>query len=472
MFQLVAALLLLLLVVVVVVPFGGFSSVTVVDGFVVQHSITHNGRNCPPISSKTPGRVDLVVLASPKDGPSSSSSSSLVSVWDNVFSVDRCDELHDLACDHADRGMEGASIFDRRLASNSTSTTTITTIMTPLEHALHSILTAMGDTNPIVEYWSRQDYINMDAHSDIDEVVLEEEGDLRYPAFGHVLYLTTRDDGTVAGPTCVFPTQLGGWQDSSATTTFTTSSIPLVTIPTVPGRVLRFPGAAMHAVPKPCHRWLLSKKEQIKLRRQEEEDEEEAAAFKENEQEEEEELIRGMDYNPDNYNPDDDDYSDEENVDFDDSDDNDEDSEERSVILFNTWSDQGPRGLTRDYMSGSLPDGIAVEEDEEDDDENDESSISWQEQQRAEWEADYGVDCESLWCNAMSEWKPVDLIVVTEESSSTSGNDSTIPVTVSLMGKKKRRLHPKKYIPLQAPPQLQAGLEHDKQPMLFQLSVK
>ena len=158
--------------------------------------------------------------------------------------------------------------------------------------------------------------------------------------------------------------------------------------------------------------------------------------------------------------------SDEENEDYDDDDDDDDETvEERSVILFNTWADQGPRGLTRDYMSGSLPDGIEVE-----DEEDLSTSLTWQEQQRAEWEGDYGVNCESLWCNPMSQWEPVDFLVV-EEASSTSENAATIPVTVSLMGKKQRRLHPKTYIPLQAPLQLQAGLEHDKQPMVFKLSL-
>lgn len=41
----------------------------------------------------------------------------------------------------------------------------------------------------MVEYWSRGQYINLDAHADIDENTLKEEGVLRCPKHGHVLYL-------------------------------------------------------------------------------------------------------------------------------------------------------------------------------------------------------------------------------------------------------------------------------------------
>ena len=47
-------------------------------------------------------------------------------------------------------------------------------ILTPIEHALDSFLSAIGDDNPIVEYWSRQEYLNLEVHSDLDEAEFEE----------------------------------------------------------------------------------------------------------------------------------------------------------------------------------------------------------------------------------------------------------------------------------------------------------
>jgi hypothetical protein len=61
--------------------------------------------------------------------------------------------------------------------------------------AFHSVLEALHDDHDIVEYcWSRQEYLNLDAHSDIDEEELEDDGSLRYPEFAHVLYLQKYED--------------------------------------------------------------------------------------------------------------------------------------------------------------------------------------------------------------------------------------------------------------------------------------
>jgi hypothetical protein len=101
------------------------------------------------------------------------------------------------------------------------------------------------------------------------------ESNFRYPTHGHVLYLQM---GTqVKGPTCIFE------NCSSGGDLVTRTDVSLVTVPAVEGRVLRFPGDALHAVPRPTDVWLLP-------------------------------FVQGSpDFNPSQF--------------------------ERSVILFNTWQD-------------------------------------------------------------------------------------------------------------------------------------
>lgn len=105
----------------------------------------------------------------------------------------------------------------------------------------------MDDPNEVVESWSRQEFLNMDTHSDIDERAFNEDGLLRFPEWGHVLYLNV--DVNMRAPTCVF-SQFGGWAKEGDSDLVTTT---IVTVPAVQGRVLRFPGSAMHAVSRPCN---------------------------------------------------------------------------------------------------------------------------------------------------------------------------------------------------------------------------
>ena len=323
--------------------------------------------------------------------PRPSLGSSLVQVDDNVFSPEACVELHLLAQEHTSRSRDGSSIFFRDDTSE----------LTPIEHALNSYLTAVGDPHEIVEYWSRDEYLNIDAHTDVDELELEEDRRIRCPEFGHVLYLIV--DPEVRAPTCVFPTKLGGWTEGAKT--------ELVTVPAVQGRVLRFSGSAMHAVPKPADRFLLS--------------EEQERIVVENQVLEEEDV-------------------DEESGDID-----------RSVILFNTWSREGPRGVAEDYSEPSLPQGIEL------DDSNSFQEIS--RSQRVEvWEEDYAEKCSDLWCRPSSQWRPVDII-----KDRCLEKDSA--VRVPLMGWKVRRLYPKKKVHLQGSSALTTGLSEARQPRSFQL---
>lgn len=320
-----------------------------------------------------------------------------VSVFDGVFTQEACQELHHLAVEHAERGRDGSSIFYRFQAS-----------LTPLEYALNSTLAALGDCNEICEYWSRNEYLHMDVHADIDEQELDDDGVIRCPEQGHVLYLDV-DPKIRAGPTCVF-SQFGGWSNPRQEENATTS---MVTVPVVQGRLLRFPGSAMHAVPKPPTRWFFT--------------------------DEEVQLLDG------------DDDADEM------WDDNEEYQVERSVILFNTWSMEGPRGVTEDYSKGTMPDGIELDEDDDDDD-----YMEQQKQQRVmEWQEDYGKDCRGLWCQPNSEWRQVPI----EEDKSPADT----AVRVSLMGKRIRRRHPQQHVQLLGPTSLRIALDEDGLPRRFQL---
>jgi predicted DsbA family dithiol-disulfide isomerase len=172
----------------------------------------------------------------------------------------------------------------------------------------------------------------------------------------------------------------------------------------------------MHAVPKPTNRWFLS-------------------------EEEENELI------------------DEEQNDDMMWDDEDERKVERSVILFNTWSEQGPRGVTEDYTKGAMPDGIELDDD---------SDVSYMEQQRAqrleEWQEDYGEQYHKLWCRSRTRWEEVGV------------DDNDLPadaaLRVSLMGKRTRRLFPYQHVQLFGPSTLRDALEEDSQPSQFHLVHK
>ena len=151
-------------------------------------------------------------------------------------------------------------------------------------------------------------------------------------------------------------------------------------------------------------------------------------------------------------------YDDEEDND---EDGNDEDGNARSVILFNTWSRQGPRGVLPDYMTGTLPGGIEIDDDD--------NSVDYHEQQQAqrvaEWEADYGVNCEDLWCQDSTTWKRLFI----GDYKNVEPSQNTTALRVSLMGNRKRRKHPDKYISLSGPPNLGAALEEASQPAAFQL---
>ena len=334
-----------------------------------------------------------------------------VQVFDNVFSEEACEELGFLARDHAERGVDGSSIF--YLDDN---------LLTPLEQALKSFIQELSpesiklhssEDKIVVEYWSRDEYINIDAHADIDEQLLEDDGLLKCPDFGHILYLDI--DPSIRGPTCVF-SKCKGWENQTPNDDNSNSlpTVSLVTVPAVPGRVLRFPGSALHAVPKPPTVWFLTPEQQEKLKA-------------------EEERIPDMD-----------------DVEQWEEEDDEESVIERSVILFNIWKTRGPRGVTQDFSKGALPEGIGIVDEDDDDDDS-----SYMEQAKtrliSEWEEDYGKGCSELWCQPRAKWQQVDIHEngnkISMDDEPTSENTKDIgKLSISLMGKQTRRLYPKKFV--------------------------
>lgn len=120
----------------------------------------------------------------------------------------------------------------------------------PLERALVEILDEMDDFSPYVEYWCRQEWRHIEAHADVDEFLAKSgRKQFRYPIHGHVLYLQLGEH--VKGPTCIFEECVSGGDLVAK------SDVSLVTIPAVEGRLLRFPGNLLHAVPRPTDIWLL-----------------------------------------------------------------------------------------------------------------------------------------------------------------------------------------------------------------------
>jgi hypothetical protein len=331
-----------------------------------------------------------------------------VQVFDNVVSPVVANVLHYLAFEQSLRSNGDTCLFVRPPYN--------TKPLTPLEHFIDSVLTtsetpASADCR-VVEYWSREEYMNIKAHVDIDENALH-YGRLDCPEASHILYLSVQDG--LKGPTCIFPTEKGSW--TTATTTDKEGVVNLITVPAVPGRMVKLPGNAMHAVPCPPTRWLLGKEDERTLTLLE--DEEEDSWDDEEEDEEDDEEAE-----------DDEDGKAEE---LDDEDD--EDEIERSVLLFNTWAGDGPQGVKGDYAD-IWPDGIGL------DNGNSKAKVLVE-----EWQEDYGISAERIHCLPKSDWKETFVYEADEEASSSSKEQLRIP----LMGDGTRRGVPNETVVLQVP---------------------
>jgi hypothetical protein len=268
---------------------------------------------------------------------------------------------------------------------------------------MDSALSALNDESKLVEYWSREEYMNIDTHVDIDERILEDEGQLVAPSSSHVLYLEVN----VRGPTCVFPSKRVGWtlEDEKPNAT-----VDLVIVPAVQGRILRFPGSAMHAVPCPSDRWLMTEEDETRLRAEEQADDED-------------EDFDGFD--------------EEEKVD------DEEEEIERSVLLFNTWPDDRPPPLGA------------------------KSCGHYEERLVREWEEDYGVDAELIRCSPTSDWREKFL---TKEAAVNTEESQQNQIRVNLMGNENRRVYPDKTVRLKGPVrELREALEQKDEAIWFRL---
>lgn len=336
----------------------------------------------------------------------------LVQVYDDTFSDLACTVINCLAVEHSFR-LDGETCLYTRPPFNERP-------LQPLEHAIDSALSALeseknnsnssNNERTVVEYWSRVEYMNMDAHVDIDERALEDEGVLHCPEASHVLYLQVNMNEEAGCPTCVFPNQQVGWSFDDKDPV-----VDVVAVPAVQGRILKFPGSAMHAVPCPADRWLLTGEEEQELRREEKEeefDDEEDEDYDEEEDDEEE---------------------------YDDDDDT-EDEIERSVLLFNTWATDGPRPSGAQGSIELDKDAYLV----------------------AEWERDYGVNAERIRCNPKRTWREAVLTESEPLSRVSPDNNQEQQIRVSLMGEQNRRVFADKTAQLIGPIEaFRAALEQE-----------
>lgn len=126
---------------------------------------------------------------------------------------------------------------------------------TPIESIIDTLLEELGDDSDIVEYWFRDEWVNLEAHRDVDEKFTQvEDGVFRFPRNAHVLYLHVGEE--VHGPTLV-------WHDKND---FNLSEDDfkfhpkncdkMVVVPAVEGRLLRFSGNMLHSVPRPTFAYL------------------------------------------------------------------------------------------------------------------------------------------------------------------------------------------------------------------------
>jgi len=191
-------------------------------------------------------------------------SQSRTKVWDGVITTPAADRLHAFLESGADGdGNLSRRIFHRPAAPRAR--------LSPLECALDSVLTELGDASPAVEYWTAREWRHVEAHASVDEALARtfwkdpglnprsfpspssslsswSQGDLRHPRNGHVLCLRAGSD--VRGPTCIFGARSGADLGPGEKTDVTL-------VPPVGGRLMRFPGDALQSVPRPADLWFL-----------------------------------------------------------------------------------------------------------------------------------------------------------------------------------------------------------------------
>jgi hypothetical protein len=291
-----------------------FKVILVIASLIYRSCYSLNGAYPPQTYRRLSAETKRQLISA--DEVSFASGDLKINIYDNLFDIETCNQLHRLACSHSDRIGDDSTLFYRNVESGDHSEQPFS----PLESVLNNLLTVvLNDTSTrVVEYWSRQEYLNMDTHCDVDEYILDKQKRVRCPEWAHILYLRLQPN--VTAPTCIFPMKKGGWESSLREHDNAAATLDVVVIPAVSGRLVRFPGNLMHSVPKPPHRWFLSKDDDITMQEQQQEEETSGS------------TVHCI---------------------------------ERSVILFNCWSNTSPppRGSLQGKAFGTVPDGIVLDDD-------------------------------------------------------------------------------------------------------------
>jgi len=340
-----------------------------------------------------------------------------VSVWDNVLSSNTRNNLHRAA---SKDGL-GHKSFSRPNNNNHNNI---------LEQTIDDILTQIGDDSKYVEYWTRQEWRSIEAHADVDEFLAKAQDtnaaaagssggtttppSFRYPTNGHVLYLQVGSH--VQGPTCVFRNRHSGGDllRSSPTTAETTPSPPpppvveplpveVITVPAVPGRLLRFQGDYLHAVPRPTDVWFLP-------------------------------FVQGAPA----YTP--------------------EEEWGRSVVLFNTWGEEPPLGMPLD--DGTIPEAVGRgvddgtdDNDDDDDGDDDGANDLGIRHNRSDW-----LEAYTLLANAQDAETSYQQMSLDNEEEEGDDNGLRLPAKIWLLGNERRRDHPMRTLKLAARESLRMAL--------------
>jgi hypothetical protein len=251
-------------------------------------------------------------------------------------------------------------------------------------------------------------------------------------------------------------------EPQTPTKSTSTSTTPLVCVPVVQGRLLRFPGNAMHAVPKPPTKWSLTKSQQQDLDWEEE--------------------------NYNNNNDDDDAYGDGSEQ---------SNNVVRSVILFNTWKDRGPRWVRKarydkivamgdndDHSDVTSDFSLEYDDNETDTDteiahNNADESLQKDDNKTIELDDNkYNTLPDEFYtrsvprehfnirCLSRDDWQRVFPLFPSSLSSPASGHkeqtetvEGVLNLHVALMGNSERRQFPRKYATLLAPVSILQKLE-------------
>lgn len=156
---------------------------------------------------------------------------SSIRVFDNVMNEESCKRLDEVLTTQLDEYGSGHHLYYRSEAPSSL-----------LEFSLDSVLKQLGDESPIVEYWFRDEWLNLELHRDCDELLLQESGTLRYPEKGNILYVYSGSQ--VCGPTLIFT-------DESILPPLQTRLTDVTIVPARSSRLVTFNGSLAHSVVRP-----------------------------------------------------------------------------------------------------------------------------------------------------------------------------------------------------------------------------